>query len=162
VRDAGEGWARFVFANRPDKNTNGSMTVVWRIDQGFDVMLGWTRSGEKAGFTFYPNWGRRCRGEVGLSDDLAPVPIFGAGLSRQTFETGLEQLVNPKLGRLFEMTYDPAAGTIHGRYPNSRNATLRTSCLLFRDIPVDEESLVPMVIFREGIFKVTIVSTDVD
>ena len=49
-------------------------------------------------------------------------------------------------GLLFEMTYDPAAGTIHGRYPNSRNVILRDSCLLFRDIPTDAE-LVPFVLF---------------
>ena len=133
------------------------MTVVWRMDEGLSVMLGWTRSGERAGFTFYPHFGERCRGFAPLAAALAPVPIFGGQLSEQMFIDGLVQLVDPTLGRLFEMTHDPAAGTINGRYPNSRNDTLRTSCLLFRDIPVDAE-LVPMVLFGPGMPKVSIVS----
>ncbi len=130
--------------------------MVWRIDEGLSVILGWTRSGEKAGFTFYPHFGERCRGYVPLSAALAPAPIFGGELSEKSFIDGLVQLVDPKLGRLFEMTYDPAAGTIHGRYPNSQNATLRTSYLLFHEIPVNEE-LVPIVLFGPGMPKVSIV-----
>ena len=97
-----------------------------------------------------------------MSDDSAPVPLFGGGLSMNSFSDGLSHFVDPKLGMLFEMTYDPVAGTIHGRYPNSLNATLRTSCLLHRDIPGDAE-LVPVVLFAERIAKVSIVNAyDVD
>jgi hypothetical protein len=124
------------------------MTMVWYMDSpGF--IFGWTRRGEIGGFNFSPATGMRCVGSVSLATESAPVPIFGGGLSQQQFTEGLAQLVDPKLGRLFEMKYDPAAGTIHGRYPNSRNATFRTSCLLYRDIPADQE-LVPMVIFGSG------------
>ena len=135
------------FATRPDRHANGSMTIVWRFDQNPSVLFGWTRIGEKAGFAFYPHHGERQRGSVTLSTESAPVPIFGGRWSRETYKEGLAQLVDAKLGRLFEMTYDPAAGTIHGRYPNSRNATFRTSCLLHRDIPMDDELLVPYVLF---------------
>ncbi len=125
------------------------MTTVWRMNSThLSVIVGWTRRGEKDGFCFYPGVGTRASGERGLPTESAPVPIFGGRLSEQEFREGLSQLVDPKLGQLFELTYDSTAATIHGRYPNSRNTALRTSCLLHRDIPADEE-LVPMVIFWE-------------
>jgi hypothetical protein len=126
------------------------MTMVWHMNcTDLNVMCGWTRRGEKLGFCFCPGRGTRTQGVHHLLTESAPVPIFGGGLREPSFEEGLEQLVDPKLGRLFEMTYDPAAGTIHGRYPNSRNAALCTSCLLYRDIPADE-LLAPMVSFSKS------------
>ena len=146
-----------MFGNRPHPNADGSMTIVWRFDENPSVMFGWTRNGEKAGFTFYPNYGERQRGSVTLPAESAPAPIFGGRLSRDMFKDGNSRYADPKLGRLFEITYDPAAGTIHGRYPNSQNAALRTSCLLFRDIPTDED-LVPIVLFGSAPAKAIIVS----
>ena len=114
-------------------------------------MLGWGRV-DTAHVTcnmFAPFYGYRCTGTEGLvlPRNTAPAPVFG-DVPTEYFPAQVtrERERSPDGLFAFELAYDPAAGTVHGRYPCALEAALRAPCLLFSGV-VDDAALQPLALF---------------